>query len=550
MSRKLLFIVLAGVFVCLPLASVQALVHVPTETIYHNPATAYNGITIVTPFTNNATYLIDNDGRQVHKIPSTLPIWHAEACDNGNFSRTVMVPQDMSFDPAAFLSFMGGWHIQEVTWYGAKVKELNSYTSQFGQHHDFQRTYNKKLKAYTYMFVAYTFHTKAEGLALGAAAVDNAGWSPDAIVEMNYAGEVVWMWQFYHHTCSLNSVSSPYGMEVADLASAPGRLNISVPINGGTTGNPSRDWTHVNSMDYNQDLDYVMCNSRSMNEFFVINHGKTFVRTVKDPVTGWQDNIDAAAGPDGDFVYRFGCPSNYNQGAFPAFGTNGTTQIYGAHQGQWIHSTAYKNGPALPGAGHFTIFDNGATNNNPVSYWTKIPEINPFVSGAPVNGAYPTSTSYVNPPAAGYKTVAGGFGGGGTNQSNQIIWTWATAHPTSMTSMHISGTQRLPNGNQLTCSGEYGHFVEITNAKALTWEYVNPIYNGKPVKYITDPSMSTPNQVFRCYKYDVNHPAFKKYVTQYSDGSLVPIHKMAGDGYTLTGSVPCRSIPCAYVGAP
>ena len=56
--------------------------------------------------------------------------------------------------------------------------------------------------------------------------------------------------------------------------------------------------------------------------------------------------------------------------------------------------------------------------------------------------------------------------------------------------------------------------------------------------------------MFRCYKYDVGHPALKNRVIQYSDGTIEPIQKFAGDGFTITGAVPCRNVPCAYTGAP
>jgi hypothetical protein len=72
------------------------------------------------------------------------------------------------------------------------------------------------------------------------------------------------------------------------------------------------------------------------------------------------------------------------------------------------------------------------------------------------------------------------------------------------------------------------------------------------IKYIENPTWSNPNQVFRGYKYDVGHPAYKKRLVQYTDGTILPVNPGAekGVGFTLTGSVPCRNIPCNYVGTP
>ena len=60
-------------------------------------------------------------------------------------------------------------------------------------------------------------------------------------------------------------------------------------------------------------------------------------------------------------------------------------------------------------------------------------------------------------------------------ETNDIAWEYQGDPPISFYSYHISGAQRLPNGNTLICEGAPGRFFEITSNKEIVWEYVNPI---------------------------------------------------------------------------
>ena len=549
MGKRLNSIILAGAMLLgLPLATVQAgSIHVPTELSYYDTTQAYTGVTIFSPFTvptptasnPNWTYMIDMDGRLVHKWPCpNYTIMYGTILENGNLLRCVIPPEDKTLDPNA-LFFAGGGVLEEVDWWGNMVWSFKAYTAEYRQSHDLHRIWNKKLGAYTTLFVAGQAKTVADAQALGATNLPpTTGWSPNAVYEVDMNGNIVWVWSFYDHTCQ--SVDSSKSNYIANVANAPGRLDIN--LSNTQNAGPVKDWNHINSMDYNADLDYIVINSRNHNEFYVIDHGKTFVST-----TNWAANKAAAAGPDGDFVYRFGAPMNYNQGARPTWGSNGSVQIWGAHQIQFIQPRAYTGGPVLPGAGNFIIWDNHSTNNNTLGGPSEIKEINPFVSGK--NGStLILSNSYVNPPLADYSSktpAAGMIGWGKVNASNQVVWSYGSSSPGGANSSHISGCQRLPNGNSMGTSGEIGHIFEVNRAGALVWEYVNPVANGVPVKFMTEPTLMSANQVFRSYRYDVNHPGLKGKVRQYWDGRILPTDLgISGVGYTLTGQAPCRSIPC------
>ena len=49
-------------------------------------------------------------------------------------------------------------------------------------------------------------------------------------------------------------------------------------------------------------------------------------------------------------------------------------------------------------------------------------------------------------------------------------WRYTADPPSSFYADHISGAQRLPNGNTLVCDGTHGRFFEVTAAGETVWE--------------------------------------------------------------------------------
>jgi len=242
----------------------------------------------------------------------------------------------------------------------------------------------------------------------------------------------------------------------------------------------------------------------------VIDHGATFVPG------DYEASKALAASDAGDFIYRWGNPSAYQQGDPPGFMYEADQQMYGAHDIQWI------GGPKISakntvftasqlsghGIGNFLIFDNGCYN--PRGHRSVVVEINPYIAGIDEETGEPIiSDSYVNPPDAGYD----GYG-----NSNQIVWSYRSHVLNSFYSSHISGNQRLPNGNTLICSGAMGHIFEVTKDGEVVWEYINPVrprrYNGpakRPVVIETiqkDSHGQLAMGVFRALRFGFDHPAF------------------------------------------
>ena len=315
----------------------------------------------------------------------------------------------------------------------------------------------------------------------------------DAIVEVDMQGKVVWEWCFFDHVIQdLDPAKANYVGQGKKISDFPGRININLPGRP-----PKRDWLHCNAVDYNAELGQVVTSS-VQGEFYVIDHDRTFV--AGDP----QASIKAAAGPAGDFLYRFGDPARYGQGEPPQVlenwdsSTSGNKQIGGCHDVHWIR-------PGLPGAGHIAVFNNGQYLCERTAQ-SSIVEINPFLDAQGSDTGH-----YVNPPDAGYREVRFPRDTHKPTKlvSKQIVWTFQSKANQAFFSHIGSGSQRLPNGNTLICSGTSGHLFEVTEKGELVWEYINPISRELGTVKILPDCLPMTNALFRAARYAPDYPAFK-----------------------------------------
>ncbi len=91
--------------------------------------------------------------------------------------------------------------------------------------------------------------------------------------------------------------------------------------------------------------------------------------------------------------------------------------------------------------------------------------------------------------------------------TNEIEWCYQGERSMEFFSPHISGAQRLWNGNTLVCEGDRGRLFEVTPEKEVVWEFYNS-------KYVHDTKMdknniTMHNGVFRAQRYPQDFPAFK-----------------------------------------
>lgn len=447
----------------------------PTELLFWNKGKACNGYTLFG--VGGTSYLIDMEGRVVHSWRlGTNP----RLLENGHL---LDASRD---DPSGFQGF------QEVDWDGRVVWEYTERRSDYAPHHDWVRIFNKKLNAETTLYIANKSISHEQAIAAGADPDKGPydGAQMDAVVEIDMQGNVVWEWCFFDHVIQdIDPGKANYAGAGKGIADYPGRININMPGRP-----PKRDWLHCNAVDYNADLGQIVISS-VQGEIYVIEHDKTFV--TGDPAA----SIKAAAGSEGDFLYRFGDPARYAQGEPPRIlenwdsATSGDKQIGGCHDVHWIK-------PGLPGAGHIAVFNNGQYLFDRTSQ-SSIVEINPFLDDQGKDTGH-----YVNPPDAGYEEVRFHRD---THKpvrriSKQVVWSYQSKANQGFFSHIGSGSQRLANGNTLICSGTTGHLFEVTAQGELVWEYINPVSRELGTVKVLPDCLPMTNALFRAARYAADYP--------------------------------------------
>ncbi len=428
----------------------------PTELIYWDQEKALTGYSFVRTRVPGITgsYLVDMSGQVVNYWPG--------------FTDAYLLEDGTMFGAKGPSTFV------QIDWDGNVLWEYSETRETYHPHHDFLRIYNAELQDYTVLYIANVDLTHEDVIALGAdpGAIERyEGTQMDAIVEVDRNGDVVWEYHFTDHVIqdvspsALNYIGSD--QSIADYS---GRLDIN-------WGVVSRDYLHLNGIDYNSASGHLAISSNRTHEIYIVDHDSTFV--AGNP----EESLRLAASDAGDFLYRFGNSANYGQGEPPHYAKKGWSlqefsgdkQMGGTHDIQWIED-------GLPGAGNLLLFNNGLSvprgpgDSDPQS---EILELNPYLDGNGVDQGH-----YVNPPEVGYTATMPGTDGSGaraTRQfSKQIVWMYHTTD--GFNSHHGSAVQRLPNGNTMAQLARVGRLMEIAPDGEVVWEYVNPLTNAGIVK--------------------------------------------------------------------
>ncbi len=145
--------------------------------------------------------------------------------------------------------------------------------------------------------------------------------------------------------------------------------------------------------------------------------------------------IDHSNASEG-IVARVGNPSAYN-GA-------GEQILFSQHDAQWIDDSA-------PGAGNILVFNNG--QNRTVGNYSSVDEF--CHAGANCSVGELVSSYYEGPTGDFYAN-------------------------------HISGAQRLENGNTLVCEGTEGRLFEYNASNEIVWEFNYGSQIFKATRYLSD----------------------------------------------------------------
>ena len=384
----------------------------PPAEHHHLTANQPQGYILFSPMGSTTTYEIDYNGTVLHTWPSgNLPGYSVYPVGNGTIVR------------AARQGLEIGGIVQEIAWNGEILWEFTYNSDEHLSHHDIKPLPNGNV-----LVIAWEFKTEAETLAAGRNPnlQPTGPLIPDHLIEISPSGDIVWEWHVWDHLIQDYDPSKEnYGV----VKDHPELIDINFESQHSMM---ISDWTHLNSVDYNENLDQILLSSWYFNEIWVIDHSTTTLEAA--------GHTGGNRGKGGDLLYRWGNPRTYRTG------NESDQKLFGQHDAQWIEA-------GCPGSGNIFVFNNGL--DRPDGEYSSVEELVPPLTE---NGTY----SYIS----GFPYLP-----------ENPFWVYTAPVPTDFYSEIISGCQRLPNGDTLICNGLKGVFFEVTPEKEVVWEYTNPYPN-------------------------------------------------------------------------
>ena len=423
--------------------------------MFLNEPEAFEGYTLFNTLRTNTIYLIDNQGREVHRWELGVRTQLARLLENGNL--LTLANQGQGRYPS----------VREIDRNG----DILSDCTQGSPHHDFLKMPNGNV-----LLLSRQRKTPEVVIAAGANPefIGPDGLVAPHIMEARITGpascEIVWEWSAWDHLIQdFDSSKANYG----EVAEHPELIDLNFHLSETTNYLDPSDWIHSNGIDYNPELDQIVLSPSNFSEVWIIDHSTT--RTEAAGSGGGNSS------KGGDLLYRWGNPRAYRTG------TLDNQQLFWPHNPQWIP-------PGRPGAGNILIFNNGIRVWEFPRDYSSVDEIVPPVDGA----------NYRLDPGVAYAP-------------EEPVWTYTAATPSDFFAHNISGAQRLPNGNTLICDGVHGTLFEVTPTGKTVWKYVNPttssgpLRQGKPVptEQLRSGSVVPANRVYRAYRYAPDYPGLQ-----------------------------------------
>ena len=408
---------------------------------------AYNAYTLFT--VKKETYLVNNCGQVINQWTSEYNSGKSVyLLENGNLLRAASGP-----NPGNIAIPGIGGRMEIFDWEGNVLWEFVYSNENASQHHDIY-----PMPTGTILVLAASILTDTEAIQLGRNPDDlesNQLYN-EHVLEIKPIGtneaEIIWRWDFKDHLIQdYDNTKNNFGVVKEN------RQLMDINYLGKSNG--SANWMHINSVQFNKDLNQIILGSKTLSEIYIIDHSTTTAEA--------QTNLGGIYGKGGDLLYRWGNPIAYQQG------TISDQKLFGQHYPHWISE-------GMQDEGKIILFNNGIHRTNPYS------EINMITPPTNSSGVY---TNNINESF-------------GPTEPDNI---YGSPENTDFYSPILSSAQRLPNNNTLICEGTSGRFFEIDNDKNIVWEYINPIdSNG----VLTQGDEPVNNKVFRVKKYALDYAAF------------------------------------------
>ncbi|WP_419854057.1 discoidin domain-containing protein [Candidatus Poriferisodalis sp.] len=407
-----------------------------------NEAAAAGGYTLLTGTFHEQFYLIDDQGREAFR-------W------DGNASLAKLL------GTGRLLVGHTGGYIREISPDGSAAYDLSTEDL---QHHDVL-----KLSNGNYLYINSAFYSRDDSIAAGAnpACVGEHGLEVDEVLEIQPSGTdgatVVWRWRAWDHLIQdFDSTKANYGV----VADHPERIDLNYNLcwlhNVTSFVSNPHHVTHLNSLDYNAELDQILITSRHFSEAWIIDHSVTTEQAA--------GSTGGKSGMGGDLLYRWGNPR------VDRSGTRAGQELFFPHNAHWIAD-------GLPGEGNVLVYNNG---------WEQPGQM------------FGTATvDEIVLPATGHKYLRAA----GSYVPPTSVWSYRLAQPTWI----MSNAQRLPNGNTVFTEGNFGRISEVTPEGEVVWHFVSPLARG--IKVLTGETTASnnvnQNWIYRTYRYPADHPGIQ-----------------------------------------
>ena len=381
-----------------------------------NDPRAFDAYTLVhdgaTPVQNaNRIYLTDMNGEIVHEWEPGP--YHPEGSvayllENGLLLRTVsshdwMHREHYPVGTAGTVQLLD-WDSNVVWEYEMDVPGRHVI------HHDVDYMPNGNILA-----IAYTAYSREEVHAMGwdgmFPATAETIWL-DKVVEFepnldDGSTEIVWQWNTWDH---LVQDKFPERANYGDVESEVGKIDINYLREGYVLFNRGQ-MNHINSVDYNPELDQIVLSSAIYGEIWFIDHSTTMTEAAGDS-GGYH-------GRGGDLIYRWGNPLTTKSGSLD------DATIYWQHDTGWITD-------GLPGEGNILVYNNGTNRNLDGDF---------EMLGMDFENSYSDLLEIRFPVRA--------TGRYDTRRKPEIVWSWNADASEDYFSPFMSGWDRLPNGNTI-----------------------------------------------------------------------------------------------------
>lgn len=367
-------------------------------------AQQWNGLTLVATQNSTTAKLVDTAGTLVKTYsPGTGSTGYSAYLEPGG----TMV-RSLKLTNSTFTGGGACGAIQKVDYNNNVIWTYTVSSSTEYSHHDHCVLPNGNV-----LIIAYESRTQAQLSAAGGTNTALTSIWPEKVIEVKpltaTTGTVVWEWHVWDHL--VQNVNSSKANYQTSIVNHPELLNINYKS--------TKDWMHMNGIDYNPMLDQIVVSSHNLNEWYVIDHSTTTAEAAS--------HSGGNSGKGGDFLYRWGNPLAYQ--------ATGSAILNVTHDVHWIPE-------GVSGAGDLAGYNNlGQTSPSQKS-----------------------TIDRITPPRANYNyTINTGSAFSPSTYNSRLV---ATAYNSNMGS-----SEQYPNGNQMICLALAGTIYEVNAAGTTLWTY-------------------------------------------------------------------------------